>query len=89
MSSKLSKNQLEIYSRQIILKNIGVLGQKKILASKVLIIGMGGLGCPVAEFLTRSGIGTLGIIDYDIVTLSNIHRQCLYCLLYTSDAADE
>jgi molybdopterin-synthase adenylyltransferase len=78
MSSKLSKNQLEKYSRQIILKNIGILGQKKILNSKVLIIGMGGLGCPVAEFLTRSGIGSLGIVDYDLVGLSNIHRQTLY-----------
>ena len=78
MSSKLSKNQLEKYSRQIILKNIGTLGQKKILTSKVLIIGMGGLGCPVAEFLTRSGIGLLGIVDHDIVSLSNIHRQTLY-----------
>ena len=78
MSSKLSKQQLEKYSRQIILKNIGALGQKKILSSKVLIIGMGGLGCPVAEFLTRSGIGILGIIDHDLVTISNIHRQSLY-----------
>ena len=78
MSSKLSKNQLEKYSRQIILKNIGVLGQKKILTSKVLIIGMGGLGCPVAEFLTRSGVGSLGIVDHDLVGLSNIHRQTLY-----------
>ena len=78
MSSKLSKNQLEKYSRQIILKNIGILGQKKILNSKVLIIGMGGLGCPVAEFLTRSGIGALGIVDHDLVSLSNIHRQTLY-----------
>ena len=78
MSSKLSKNQLEKYSRQIILKNIGVLGQKKILNSRVLVIGMGGLGCPVAEFLTRSGIGSIGIIDHDIVSLSNIHRQTLY-----------
>ena len=78
MSLKLSKNQLEKYSRQIILKNIGVLGQKKILNSKVLIIGMGGLGCPVAEFLTRSGIGSLGIVDHDLVSLSNIHRQTLY-----------
>ena len=78
MSSKLSKNQLEKYSRQIILKNIGILGQKKILNSKVLIIGMGGLGCPVAEFLTRSGVGSLGIVDHDLVSLSNIHRQTLY-----------
>ena len=78
MSSKLSKNQLEKYSRQIILKNIGILGQKKILNSKVLIIGMGGLGCAVAEFLTRSGIGVLGIVDNDLVSISNIHRQSLY-----------
>ena len=78
MSSKLSKNQLEKYSRQIILKNIGVLGQKKILNSRVLIIGMGGLGCPVAEFLTRSGVGFLVIVDHDLVGLSNIHRQTLY-----------
>ena len=78
MSSKLNKSQIERFSRQIILKNIGSIGQKKILNSKVLIIGMGGLGCPVAEFLTRSGIGTLGIADYDIVNLSNIHRQSLY-----------
>ena len=78
MSSKLSKNQLDKYSRQIILKNIGILGQKKILNSKVLIIGMGGLGCSVSEFLIRSGIGFLGIVDHDLVSLSNIHRQTLY-----------
>jgi adenylyltransferase/sulfurtransferase len=78
MNSKLNKNQIERFSRQIILKNIGPLGQKKIIQSKVLIIGMGGLGCPVAEFLTRAGIGLLGIVDYDFVDLSNIHRQSLY-----------
>ena len=78
MNIKLSKKEIERFSRQIILKNIGILGQKKILNSKVLIIGMGGLGCPVAEFLTRSGIGTLGIVDDDIVNISNIHRQSLY-----------
>ena len=78
MSSKLSKNQLEKYSRQIILKNIGISGKKKILNSRVLVIGMGGLGCPVAEFLTRSGIGSVGIVDHDLVSLSNIHRQTLY-----------
>ena len=78
MSLKLNKNQIERFSRQIVLKNIGTLGQKKIIQSKVLIIGMGGLGCPVAEFLTRAGVGSLGIVDYDKVTLSNIHRQSLY-----------
>ncbi len=78
MKTKLDKNQIERFSRQIILKNIGALGQKKIIQSKVLIIGMGGLGCPVAEFLTRAGVGSLGIVDYDTVELSNIHRQSLY-----------
>ena len=78
MSTKLSKIEIEKFSRQIILKNIGTLGQSKIREAKVLIIGMGGLGCPVSEFLTRSGIGTLGIVDYDKVSLSNIHRQTLY-----------
>ena len=78
MSKNLNKKEIEKFSRQIILKNIGAVGQKKILSSKVLIVGMGGLGCPVAEFLTRSGIGTLGIVDHDTVSLSNIHRQCLY-----------
>ena len=78
MSKKLNKKEIEKFSRQIILRNIGALGQKKIQEAKVLIIGMGGLGCPAAEFLTRSGIGTLGIVDYDKVSLSNIHRQTLY-----------
>ena len=78
MSSKLDKNQIQRFSRQIVLKNIGVLGQKKIIQSKVLVIGMGGLGCPVAEFLIRAGVGNLGILDYDNVDLSNIHRQSLY-----------
>ncbi len=78
MNSKLNKDQVERFSRQIILKNIGAIGQKKIIHSKVLIVGMGGLGCPVAEFLARAGVGTLGIVDPDNVELSNIHRQSLY-----------
>ena len=78
MNLKLNKNQIERFSRQIVLKNIGPLGQKKIIQSKVLIVGMGGLGCSAAEFLTRAGIGSLGIVDYDNVDLSNIHRQSLY-----------
>tara|TARA_B100001027_G_scaffold194748_1_gene150714 strand:+ start:330 stop:1076 length:747 start_codon:yes stop_codon:yes gene_type:complete len=78
MNSKLNKEQIERFSRQIILKNIGPSGQEKIINSKILIVGMGGLGCPVAEFLTRAGVGSLGIIDSDNVDLSNIHRQSLY-----------
>ena len=78
MSDQLKKASIERYSRQIILKNVGTLGQKKISSSKVLIVGAGGLGSPVAEFLSRAGIGSLGIVDNDKVTLSNLHRQSLY-----------
>ena len=78
MKNQLSKNLIERFSRQIILKDIGILGQKKILSSKVLIIGAGGLGSPAAEFLSRAGIGSVGIVDDDKVNLSNLHRQSLY-----------
>jgi len=78
MKSQLNKKIIERFSRQIVLKDIGILGQKKILSSKVLIIGAGGLGSPVAEFLSRAGIGSLGIVDDDTVSLSNLHRQSLY-----------
>ena len=78
MKNQLNKILIERFSRQIVLKNIGILGQKKILSSKVLIIGAGGLGSPVAEFLSRAGVGSLGIVDNDKVSLSNIHRQSLY-----------
>ena len=78
MSTQLTKKELEKFSRQIILKNIGLSGQKKIKNSKVLIIGVGGLGCPVAEALARAGVGKIGIVDNDLVNLSNIHRQSLF-----------
>jgi len=78
MNNTLSKKQIERYSRQIVLKNIGAFGQKKILKSKVLIVGAGGLGCPVADSLCRAGIGTIGIIDNDKVSISNIHRQSFF-----------
>ena len=78
MKSQLNKKIIERFSRQIIIKDIGILGQKKILFSKVLIVGAGGLGSPVAEFLSRAGIGSLGIVDNDKVSLSNLHRQSLY-----------
>tara|TARA_B100002051_G_scaffold180510_1_gene170943 strand:+ start:373 stop:1131 length:759 start_codon:yes stop_codon:yes gene_type:complete len=78
MRKNLKKESLIRYSRQIILKDIGIIGQKKIINSKVLIVGAGGLGCPVADLLARSGIGLLGVIDFDKISLSNIHRQTLY-----------
>ena len=78
MSTTLNKKEIEKFSRQIILKDIGSIGQKKIKQSKVLIVGVGGLGCPVAEFLVRAGVGNIGIVDNDIVNISNIHRQSLY-----------
>ena len=78
MKRKLSKNSLTKYSRQIILKNVGIIGQEKIINSKVLIIGIGGLGSPTADLLARAGVGLIGVMDHDKVDLSNIHRQTLY-----------
>lgn len=68
----------ERYQRQIILKIFGETGQQKLLQSKVLIIGAGGLGCPTLQYLTAAGVGTIGIVDDDVVSLSNLHRQVLY-----------
>ena len=78
MKKNLKKDSLIRYSRQIVLKNVGIVGQKRIINSKVLIVGAGGLGCPISDLLTRSGVGLLGVIDFDKVSLSNIHRQTLY-----------
>ncbi len=66
------------FEKQIILKKIGISGQKKIFSSKVLIIGIGGLGCPLLTYLAASGVGTIGIVDYDKVDISNLNRQTLF-----------
>ena len=78
MKNILTKNLVERYSRQIVLKDVGPTGQKKIINSKVLVVGAGGLGCPVIDYLSRAGVGNIGVVDNDKVNISNIHRQSLY-----------
>ncbi len=73
-----TNEQLERYSRHIILKEIGAKGQKKLLNAKVLIIGAGGLGAPAAMYLAAAGVGTIGIVDADEVDLSNLQRQIIH-----------
>ena len=73
-----TNGQLERYSRHIILKEVGVKGQKKLLHAKVLIIGAGGLGAPAAMYLAAAGVGTIGIADADEVDLSNLQRQIIH-----------
>ncbi len=70
--------QMLRYSRQIILDGIGVAGQKRLLESKVLVIGAGGLGSPALYYLAAAGVGTIGIADFDLVGVSNLQRQILY-----------
>ncbi len=77
-----TEEQIERYSRHIILKEVGGKGQKKLLAGKVMIIGAGGLGSPIALYLAAAGVGTIGIADGDVVELSNLQRQIAH---YTRD----
>jgi sulfur-carrier protein adenylyltransferase/sulfurtransferase len=74
----MTKKEQQRYSKQIILPEIGIEGQKKLQAAKVLVIGAGGLGCPVLQYLVAAGIGTIGIADGDKVEISNLQRQVLY-----------
>lgn len=71
----LTEEQIERYSRHILLQDVGLEGQEKILNAKVLIIGAGGLGAPAALYLAAAGVGTIGIVDADNVDLSNLQRQ--------------
>lgn len=71
-------NLFERYGRQMILKGFGEANQQKLLQAKVLVVGAGGLGCPALQYLAAAGIGTIGIVDNDAVSLSNLHRQVLY-----------
>ena len=74
----LTPDQVTRYSRHIIMSQVGSTGQRKIIASKVLIVGAGGLGSPVAVYLGLAGVGTIGIVDFDVVDLSNLQRQILH-----------
>lgn len=73
-----TEDQLERYSRHILLQDVGVEGQEKLLNAKVLLVGAGGLGAPVSLYLAAAGIGTIGIVDNDVVDLSNLQRQVVH-----------
>ncbi len=74
----LTPYQVQRYSRHIIMPQVGSVGQRKLLASKVLIVGAGGLGSPIAIYLTLAGVGTIGIVDFDTVDVTNLQRQILH-----------
>jgi len=76
----LTEDEKNRYSRQIRLSEVGLEGQKKIKGSSVLVVGAGGLGCPVLQYLTAAGIGTIGIVDNDWVDETNLQRQVLYTI---------
>ena len=73
-----SEEQIQRYSRHILLKDVGVEGQEKIMNAKVLVVGAGGLGAPVSLYLAAAGIGRIGIVDADVVDLSNLQRQVIH-----------
>ncbi len=75
-----SEEQILRYSRHIILPEVGGTGQKKLLASRILLVGMGGLGSPAVLYLAAAGIGTLGLVDFDTVELSNLQRQVIHTM---------
>merc|ERR1711991_544131 len=75
---KINLRDYERFEKQIILKKIGLAGQKKIKNAKILIIGMGGLGCPLLTYLASSGINNIGIVDHDKIELGNLNRQILF-----------
>ncbi len=78
IGDKLTNDEIKRYSRHLLLKEVGVKGQRRLKAAKVLIVGMGGLGTPLAQYLAAAGVGTLGLIDFDEVEESNLQRQVIH-----------
>ena len=78
LKMKVNMKHFKRFEKQIILKRIGVAGQKKIFSSNVLIVGLGGLGCPLLTYLAASGVGKIGIVDFDKVEISNLNRQTIF-----------
>ena len=76
----LSADQINRYKRHLLLPEVGIAGQQKLLDAKVLCIGAGGLGCPIALYLAAAGVGTIGLVDVDVVSPSNLQRQVLFTL---------
>ncbi len=74
----LDNDEIRRYSRHLIMPDVGVAGQGRLKASKVLVVGTGGLGSPVAMYLAAAGVGTIGLVDYDVVDESNLHRQVIH-----------
>ncbi len=74
----LSSDELERYARHIVLRDVGGPGQQKLKASRVLVIGAGGLGAPLLQYLAAAGVGTIGLVDDDVVSLSNLQRQIIH-----------
>lgn len=75
---QITKSDLIRYEKQIILKEIGTVGQKKILSAKVMVVGLGGLGCPLVQYLASVGVGNIGMTDHDKIDFSNLNRQILF-----------
>src|SRR5436189_5442155 len=76
--TQLNPEQVNRYKRHLILPEVGMEGQKKLLNAKVLCIGAGGLGCPISLYLAAAGVGTIGLADVDVVSPSNLQRQVLF-----------
>ena len=78
MATELSHEEIRRYSRHLIMPEVGLTGQKKLKEASVLCIGVGGLGSPLAIYLAAAGVGRIGLVDFDVVDFSNLHRQILH-----------